>query len=401
MQGNTIPRPRLGTGLGWMKLIAPAACLLAGWGLATLASAQERDSDPMPKSELLGLVKQLDSSRFLDRESATIALIEQGNGVVPVLLEVLPQLSAEGRFRSLIVLEHLSSDRRRDAQRAARAAIEELAKADNSSLAQAAELSLHRINRWRAEKTLEDLAAEGATVEYRTQYLTGQTEQVPNLVRIDDEWQGDVATLDRLAWLQNVNQIELHGKRITNDTVKYAMEVEGLSSLRLKDATISDALWIELAEQDKLIPLFELEVKYCPLSDRSLEAIGQMRTLQLVSLFGTNVTQTGAMRLKQQLPGTEVDYRQGGFLGVRGINDRGADLTSTRCLISSIEPNSAAARSRLKPGDIIVSANGKEVTTIEDLINVARPLQPGDPITLKIERGSETFEERIELGRWE
>lgn len=383
----------------WIVILAMAT-VMSGC-VAPLVAAQEEQQNAQAEAKLVDLIEQLDASQFVDRESATRKLIDAGEDSVPHLLRSMSKLSAEGRFRSLFVLEHLSIDRRREAQRVARAAIEELVGGEDSNLAQAAELSLLRINRWRSENTLKDLAAEGATINYRWEYNNGQQEQMPELIRIDENWQGEVASLDRLAWIENVNQVELHGSRITNEVVEFALQAKGLTVLRLKDATISDELWIGLDERDKLTPLFALEIKYCPIGDRSLESISHMRTLQVVSLFGTKVTQAGAQQLGQQIPGAEVDYRQGGFLGVRGINDRAADGVSTRCLISSIEPESAAARSRLQMGDIILEANGQGITTIEGLINVARPLEPGDAITLKIDRKGETFEEKILLGRWE
>ncbi len=57
--------------------------------------------------------------------------------------------------------------------------------------------------------------------------------------------------------------------------------------------------------------------------------------------------------------------------------------------ISRIENNSPAAEAGLEPGDIIVSANGKQVKTSQDIRNIVGLLQIGDHVTIEYYRGNE------------
>jgi Do/DeqQ family serine protease len=57
--------------------------------------------------------------------------------------------------------------------------------------------------------------------------------------------------------------------------------------------------------------------------------------------------------------------------------------------ISRIENNSPAAEAGLEPGDIIVSANGKQVKSSQDIRNIVGLLQIGDHVNIEYYRGNE------------
>jgi Do/DeqQ family serine protease len=57
--------------------------------------------------------------------------------------------------------------------------------------------------------------------------------------------------------------------------------------------------------------------------------------------------------------------------------------------ISRIESNSPAAKAGLEPGDIIVSANGRPVTSSQDIYNLVGLLQIGDKVNIEYYRGNE------------
>ena len=53
--------------------------------------------------------------------------------------------------------------------------------------------------------------------------------------------------------------------------------------------------------------------------------------------------------------------------------------------ISAVEPNSAAERAGLKPGDVITSINGTEIERFEQIVNIVR-MAPGRPLETKVLR---------------
>ena len=70
-------------------------------------------------------------------------------------------------------------------------------------------------------------------------------------------------------------------------------------------------------------------------------------------------------------------------------------VTSDGVIVSAIDVG-APADGVLKPGDVIVAANGKDVTSPEDLSKVMATVSPGEKVTLQIERGG--AEQTVEVG---
>jgi regulator of sigma E protease len=65
-------------------------------------------------------------------------------------------------------------------------------------------------------------------------------------------------------------------------------------------------------------------------------------------------------------------------------------VSSTPATVGTVVPDSAAAAADLRPGDRIVSIDGRTMTTFQDIpMTIAHTL--GEPVTLRVERGGETF----------
>jgi serine protease Do len=78
---------------------------------------------------------------------------------------------------------------------------------------------------------------------------------------------------------------------------------------------------------------------------------------------------------------------------VRGRAVLGVQITvqngSGNVQVASVNRNSAAERAGIIAGDILLSANGKELTTFADLRTILDELSPGATIELRILRGNE------------
>ncbi len=66
--------------------------------------------------------------------------------------------------------------------------------------------------------------------------------------------------------------------------------------------------------------------------------------------------------------------------------------------VRSVEDFSAAQKAGIKPGDVIISANGKELKTMDELNNIKNSQKIGDEMKLKIIRESKEIELAITLG---
>lgn len=66
-------------------------------------------------------------------------------------------------------------------------------------------------------------------------------------------------------------------------------------------------------------------------------------------------------------------------------------------VIVVVEPNSPAAKAGLRPGDVIIKADAKDVASNNDLRDAINKVGAGKEITLKVVRGKETKEIKAQL----
>jgi serine protease Do len=59
----------------------------------------------------------------------------------------------------------------------------------------------------------------------------------------------------------------------------------------------------------------------------------------------------------------------------------------TGALVATVTPSSPAAKAGLKPGDVIVSANGKPIKSVHDLPRLVASMPPGQQLELNVRRG--------------
>ncbi len=67
-------------------------------------------------------------------------------------------------------------------------------------------------------------------------------------------------------------------------------------------------------------------------------------------------------------------------------------------LVANVEPNGPAAKAGLKPGDVILSFNGREVGESSDLPAIVAATKPGEPATVKIWRNGRESEVKLSVG---
>lgn len=69
-------------------------------------------------------------------------------------------------------------------------------------------------------------------------------------------------------------------------------------------------------------------------------------------------------------------------------------------VVSSIVPDGPAAKSELKPSDVITAVNGKSVSTPQQLRAAVRAQKPGQAVTLDVFRKGKTIQVRVTPGEW-
>lgn len=78
--------------------------------------------------------------------------------------------------------------------------------------------------------------------------------------------------------------------------------------------------------------------------------------------------------------------------GLLGITPQSADTYNVQPVVGSVQPDSAAARAGLAPGDKILEINGRPIPNYSALQHVMGPLYEGDEIAVKVSRGGKDQE---------
>ena len=67
-------------------------------------------------------------------------------------------------------------------------------------------------------------------------------------------------------------------------------------------------------------------------------------------------------------------------------------------LISAVTAGGPSAKAGLKPGDVIVSINGRPIADSTELVVAIRSYAPGDTVTIGVKAGSGTRDVKVTLG---
>ena len=66
--------------------------------------------------------------------------------------------------------------------------------------------------------------------------------------------------------------------------------------------------------------------------------------------------------------------------------------------VVEITPDQGAARARMRKGDVIIAVDGRRVTSNDDVLRIVRRHQPGDRLSVTVERGSAQKNLQVTLG---
>jgi len=350
-----------------LGLILNLCIFLTGVGIAKAQSDTSVDV----------LVKQLSSRRFIDREQATLSLIDQGTNVIPLLLKQLEDQSFEGITRSLHILSELTlSDKQGfKANGIPRQSLEKLANSQNNRIARQATSSLDRINIIRESDAIRGLTKLGARYN-RIYTRVGADSRYVQQLHLDNGWQGNPEDLYMLPWVASAEELFIEELEIDEHWFAIISRMRRLTSLVIKRCPLNDDSAKYIA---KLTALTNLDIRYCPITDAGFDQLHPLKKLAYVKLYGTRGTKEGADRLKQIIK-AELDFRLGAFLGV------GCRQPPAACYVESVQPNTGAFKAGLMVGDIITAFDNRPVKDFNDLRRIISGHRPGDKSKVTVTR---------------
>jgi hypothetical protein len=130
-----------------------------------------------------------------------------------------------------------------------------------------------------------------------------------------------------------------------------------------------------------------------PLGDDAVAALAGLGHLRRIEMFGTEITPEGVNKLEPQLPNTQLDLRGGARLGIAGL------------VIERVVPDSPAAKGGLQPNDKVLEFAGQAIDDtngkgFEQLTQLIAKCKPGDTVTVKVQRATETLDKSVTFDRW-
>lgn len=131
-----------------------------------------------------------------------------------------------------------------------------------------------------------------------------------------------------------------------------------------------------------------LSLHSAPLDDAALATLAQCIQLQRIEVYGTAVSAEAVAKLQPRMPNTVFDIRGGARLGIRGL------------IIEQIVVDSPAEKAGLARNDRVTEFAGQPIETFEQLTQQIAKCKPGDTVTVKVLRGTETLEKKVTFDRW-
>lgn len=325
------------TRLGLVTLGPAAFCLF----VSAFAAGLEKKPAEASAEQIERWVGDLDSPRFAVREAATRRLHEVGNAGISPMVAAAGSGSVEVARRTVAVLHQLVRSTNAVTRQSAEQGLETLAASSRRIVADRAKATLrvYRLQQQRA--SLSEIERLGGKVMMVG--LMGD-EYVVQMIILGKGWQGGEQGLKHLRMLTGLNHLGIRGAEIT---------------------------------------------------DQGIEHIHGLKRLQTLQLYHTGVTDEGEKALREALPSTRIDRRQGALLGVV------CSTVDKACRIEVVQPRSAADIGGLQVGDVITQIQGEAVTTFQELVaNLARR-KPGARLTIEYTRGQNPATTEVVLGEIE
>ena len=372
-----------------MKL---ANCIIAMiWlSLGSVGLTPVLAQDPGSELTLKQLVQQLGADTFADRQDAMQQLTAAGNAAIPPLAKAVMEGDPETRMRAVSVLARLATSVDNKTQRQAQDSLATLSQSTNQDVRQMARQAIRRLGPAMHARALRELKGLGVEIDER-QIFAQSREALEFTISIGPDFSGSIDDYAMLGWLQGKIILTLIGKNISDDVIRKLATMRSLDSLVIKRGSITNDCLEPLSVHASLRTL---HFYYVDLDDRCVQALAKMNRLAELRLFGTRISKERSTWLQEQMLTTEIDWRNGAFLGIY-FND-----TDGPCVVNNVVAGSAADRAGFRSNDQVIRFAGAEIDTGKQFLKAVADYAPGEKATAYILRSGKELALEFELGRF-
>lgn len=375
--------------------------LLSSWGLPGAGAQEKGVAEPAPAADLDRIqqsIKELGANRFDVRDQAMQALIASGKSAVQPALLAAHGADREVALRSVIALQEIGARGDTETLQAALAALDDISRRGGSpAVARQAADARVTLTIVRQERGIEYLQGLGAVISRQAedqwyQQVAGFHVSVFT-AEIGPQWRGTEKDLERLSWIQDLEQVSFVGPQVKDSWFEYLRNLPKLNSVKIKRANISNAGVETLAGIEGI---WFLRLLYVPLDDTSVPLLEKSKSIRKLVFISRNLSEDGMKRLRDHYGNDNVDCPGGALLGIT------ADVANGPAWrVSRVIEGGAAAKAGILENDRIVTFNGQPVPDFLILKSMIAQYKPGDTVTVEIERGLEKLVKQITFGEWE
>ena len=386
------------------------------------------------EATIQGWVEDLSSDSYLRRRRATQDLVAVGPRAVPHLVDVLGRGDLESTERAVAALQQIainqpfmprvestvsetapgsadqdtagpddSATQSDDAETAtadggeptsstagdeAWEALERLAGMGGSRAARATQ-AISEVRQVRRKLVTQRLMRHGIHIGNLDVVLRARN-TLQRIVQIGEDYSGTDELLSTLRWVDKIGMARVEGPAIRRPVLAAVAEMPDLHTISLVQGDID---WAALKALGDLPPIRHLEFRYVPLDAEMVDYLATLPITVSLTLNGTGAPAERVAALKASLPGLDVEFKQGGFLGVKCY-----DSVNT-CVINEVVADSGAEAAGLIPGDVITAVDGKPIRRFSDLQEAINAHLPGDQIELSYRRAELERTTKAKLGK--
>ena len=201
-----------------------------------------------------------------------------------------------------------------------------------------------------------------------------------------------VAALNQLKRVSTI-PVSFRNKKVDADSISALARLKRVRAIEMENAQVSTAA---LAELEKLPQISGLKVASMSINAEFLKSVGRMKRLTQFELRGCEFD-VDAFKGLESTRRIRIEFQPKAFLGVGPQG--GGRPDSIGCQIAYIAPGSSAAREGIRVGDVIRAIDGDPVKTFHEVRLKIAQFDPGEKMTMKIQRAEEMLELEVELGK--
>ncbi len=348
----------------------------------------KQESEFQDHDKIRRLIQQFNSDRYSVRIRALNDVVNFGHVAIEPLRDAALRTDPETRLRALEALKEIA--KRNDASVILRieTLLNEMALEQPPAIAQPAATTLRQLQVEIQSVVVTRFRSLGAELDV---YEDSRNRSMVYQMRIGEQWKGSKLDLMLLRRCEGLRLLEIVSDQVDDEILELIATLNELTSLELEGASIDNNSVIWFREMPKLQ---NLELRYLSIDDDSIPLLARIGGLSRLGLIGTRISDEGRAALEQEFRDHRLDYRRGGFFGVRYAVGTGP------CILTDVIAETAAANAGLKTGDKILTFNGNEVANGDDFRNNVSTFFVGDTVTIEVLRDGEVISVRVQLGKW-